>query len=76
MKMEDFEELLPDLPKKDLLTIPEVADNLRVSKKTVRRLIAREELLAWKVGFGLRVARKSLFEYVKNRNSENDFFPD
>ena len=40
----------------DYLTIPEVAERLRVSAKTVRRLLKRGELRGLKVGSQWRIA--------------------
>src|SRR4029453_9087482 len=43
-----------------LLTVAQVADQLSVSEKTVRRLVAREELPAVRVGHAIRVDRAQL----------------
>jgi excisionase family DNA binding protein len=46
------------------LTIAQVADQLSLSEKTVRRLVAREELPAVRVGHGIRVDRAQLTDWV------------
>lgn len=46
-----------------LLTIREVADALRVSVPTVRRLIRRGEIRAGKVGCQIRVPAEALEDY-------------
>ena len=43
-----------------LLTIPEVADHLKISTKTVRRWIDRGDLHAYRVGRQLRIAEEDL----------------
>jgi len=43
-----------------LLTIPEVADYLKISTKTVRRWIDRGDLHAYRVGRQLRIAEEDL----------------
>ena len=50
----------------DLLTISEVAETLKVSHSTIRRLISRGELVAYKVGNRgqLRVKKRDLERYV------------
>ena len=42
------------------LTVEEVAQILRVSTKTIHRLISKGELSAFKVGSQLRIERKHL----------------
>ncbi len=52
-----------------LLTIPEVAEAIKVSEKTVRRLIKRGDLPAYKVGDRgqLRVEEQELERYVESQ---------
>lgn len=45
------------------LTVQQVAENLGVAPATVRRLIARGELRAGKVGAAVRISREALAEY-------------
>jgi excisionase family DNA binding protein len=47
-----------------LLTLREVSGTLRVSTKTVRRMIDRRELRAFRVGGQLRVERDSLIQLL------------
>lgn len=57
----------------DLLTISEVAEALKVSQSTVRRMILKGELAAFKVGNRgqLRIEKRDLEIYL----SENRFNP-
>jgi excisionase family DNA binding protein len=48
-----------------LLTLREVSTTLRVSPKTVRRMIDRQELRAFRVGGQLRVSRDSLVDLLR-----------
>ncbi len=48
----------------EMLSIEQVASLLCVSTKTVRRLIAREQLHFHRVGRGLRVSREDLRVYL------------
>jgi excisionase family DNA binding protein len=48
-----------------LLTLGEVSTALRVSQKTVRRMIDRRELRAYRVGGQLRIQRDSLIELLR-----------
>ncbi|MCC6645129.1 MAG: helix-turn-helix domain-containing protein [Polyangiaceae bacterium] len=52
-----------------LLTIPEVSEAMKVSEKTVRRLIKRGDLPAFKVGDRgqLRVEEAELERYVESQ---------
>ena len=50
-----------------LLTIPEVADSMRVSESTVRRLIRRGLIAAYKVGDRVRVKEEELERYVESQ---------
>lgn len=47
-----------------LLTLREVATFLRVSERTVRRLIATGELPCLRVGAGLRFSHRALMAWV------------
>ena len=47
-----------------LLDVPAVAHRLDVSEKTVRRLIARGELRAYRVGRLLRVSEEELGRFL------------
>ncbi len=50
-----------------LHTIPEVADVLRVSTKTVRRWIAAKELPAHRLGRQWRITTEDLQKFLKQR---------
>ena len=50
-----------------LLTVPDAAEALQVSSKTVRRLIARGELSALRVGRQLRIPPRDLHAYLRGR---------
>lgn len=54
----------------DYLTINEVAEVLRVSKLTIRRMITKGTLQAIKIGRSYRILREDLEEYL---NKENKF---
>ena len=56
-------------PRTDLLTIREVAERLKVSVKTVRRLIQRGELEACQVGRQWRVSEADLIIYLARQRS-------
>jgi len=50
-----------------LLLIDQVAEGLGVSAKTVRRLIARRELVACRLGRSVRVHPHDLAAYIDQR---------
>lgn len=56
----------------NLLTVQEVAEAMRVSEKTVRRLIKRGDLSAYKVGDRgqLRVKEGELDRYLESQRVE------
>lgn len=54
-------------PPTRLLTIKETADLLRVSQKTVRRLIDSRELAAAKLGAQWRIRPRDLDDFVRDR---------
>lgn len=54
----------PRLGHADLLTVGDVADELRVSPTTVRRLIRRGELRAHALGAQYRITRKDLDTFL------------
>jgi excisionase family DNA binding protein len=47
------------------LTLREVSATLRVSEKTVRRMIERGELRAFRIGGQLRISRDSLVDLLR-----------
>ena len=50
----------------DLLKVSEVAERLRLSVKTVRRLVADKKIEAVRIGTSVRIAPEAVVEY-KNR---------
>lgn len=54
-------------PRTELLTIPEVADRLKVSEKTVRRLIQSSELEAYQIRRQWRVSEADLIVFLAGR---------
>lgn len=52
-------------PPEPLLSVAEAAAFLRVSARTVRRLLARSELGASRVGRQLRIGRAELLAYLR-----------
>ena len=48
-----------------LLTLQDVADFLQVSTRTVRRLVDRGELTAFRIGRSIRVRREDLRRLVE-----------
>ncbi len=48
-----------------LLTIREVSTTLRVSEKTVRRMVDRRELVAFRVGGQIRVSTDSVLALLR-----------
>lgn len=54
----------PRLGHADLLTVGDVADELRVSPTTVRRLIRRGELRAHALGSQYRITREDLDTFL------------
>lgn len=54
-----------------LLTIPEVAKRLTISRRTVYRLIERKELKAIKISAGIyRVEEKDLIQFLKKHKTK------
>lgn len=50
----------------EVLTVEEVAEILRVSTQTVRKLIRERTLKAFNVGSQVRVRKTDLEEYMRN----------
>jgi excisionase family DNA binding protein len=57
----------PDATPERLLTIPEAAELLRVSIKTIRRWIEGGELVAAKLGAQWRLRPQDLDRFVRDR---------
>ncbi|AWB48179.1 DNA-binding protein [Gemmobacter aquarius] len=53
-----------------LMTIPDAAEYVRVSTKTIRRWISRGDLPAAKLGFQWRIRPQDLARFVRDRLEE------
>jgi len=56
----------------ELLTITQTATYLKVSEKTVRRLIQGRQLIASKVGSNWRIKESDISNYLKKNNNERE----
>jgi len=54
----------------ELLTINQTAIYLKVSEKTIRRLIKGQLLIASKVGSTWRIKESDIAEYLRKNNNE------
>jgi excisionase family DNA binding protein len=54
----------------DMLTVKEVAKELRVDQKTVRRWIDRGELVAIDIGREYRIRRSALDDFISRRQTD------
>jgi excisionase family DNA binding protein len=55
------------MPTRDLLTVKEVAEYLRVNQYTIYRLVAQKKLPAFKVGSQWRFERSVLDRWLKKQ---------
>ena len=55
-----------------LMTLEDVAELLKVSKRTVERLIRRKELLAFKVGSQWRINESQIRQWFERLQSESE----
>lgn len=53
----------------DLMTVTQAAEYLKVCDKTVRRLIARQELAASKVGNSWRIRKVDIDRYLSENSN-------
>jgi len=58
------------MPGEDLLTVEEVAKELRISPKTVRQYIASGELVAIVLGKGFKISRDDLEDFKQRRRTD------
>lgn len=65
MKIKEYEEAFRDLP--DAMTPKEAADALRVSTKTIYKLLRTNTLPAIRVGREYRIAKSTLIGYLLGR---------
>lgn len=61
-----------DLDQLRLLTLPEAAELLHVSTRTLQRMIRRNELPALKVGGQWRVRESQLTKWVQGRENKTN----
>ncbi len=54
----------------DMLTVEDVAKELRVDQKTVRRWIQRGELVAIDIGREYRIRRTALNDFISRRETD------
>ena len=54
----------------DMLTVEDVAKELRVDQKTVRRWIQRGELVAIDIGREYRIRRTALDDFISRRQTD------
>ncbi len=52
-----------------MLTVEEIADQLRVHPRTVRQWIASGELIAMDIGRGYRISKTDLADFVRRRQN-------
>lgn len=57
-----------------LLTVKEVAERLRVSEKTVRNMIDRGDLIAYKIGGNIRIEEESVEFIIEEGKIEKATF--
>jgi len=57
-----------------LLSVVEVAQRLRVSSRTVQRLIRSQQLRAYRVGRQLRIPELAITELLRNTRFDDDEF--
>ncbi len=58
------------MPGEELLTVEEVAKELRINAKTVRQYIASGELVALVVGKGYKISRDDLEDFKRRRRTD------
>lgn len=58
------------MPGEELLTVEEVAKELRINAKTVRQYIASGELVAIIVGKGYKISRSDLEDFKGRRRTD------
>lgn len=65
--MTDDEITMPNHSLPTLFTIQQTADHLNVSTKTLRRWIEAGDLVAHRIGRGLRISEPDLQAFIKTR---------
>ena len=56
-----------------ILTIPEVARYLKISKSKIYSLVAREEIPHLKIGRNVRIRRKDLQAWIEKQTNQLSF---
>lgn len=56
----------------EILTLPEVADLLKVAEKTVYTMVKRRDLPAFKVGGQWRFQRTDLLSWIEQQKKKQD----
>lgn len=56
-----------------ILTIPEVAHYLKISKSKIYSLVSKEEIPHLKIGRNVRIRRKDLQAWIEKQNSRLSF---
>ena len=69
----DYKKLLRGYP--NILTVPEVAEILSCSTKTIYRQIKRNELETFRFGRSLRISKTALSEYLERCAQISDNSP-
>ena len=54
----------------ELITVAQTAEYLKVSEKTVRRLIKDRQIIASKVGSSWRIKESDITKYLRNNTNE------
>jgi excisionase family DNA binding protein len=62
----------PDPDPLDLLTIKEVSAKLKLSPLAVRRILAKGELRAFKVGKEWRLRRQDLLDWMESNSNQKN----
>jgi excisionase family DNA binding protein len=57
-----------------LLSVREVAERLKVSTRTVQRLVRRQDLRAYRVGRQLRIPELAITELLRNTKFDDEEF--
>jgi len=64
------------LEKEDVLTSREACELLRISRPTLRNLIKKGEISAFKIGNNWRIMRNELERYVKEKSTSRRSSPE
>ena len=56
----------------EVLTIPEVADHLKVTRQTVHKLMKDGKIKAFKIGRSTRILRSELDKFIEERMNADE----